>query len=332
MRNWLYDQGWLASQQFTLPVICVGNITVGGTGKTPHVEYLVRLLSDSFRVAVLSRGYRRKSKGFVRSDGQTPMEQIGDEPWQIKRKFGERVEVAVDADRCRGIEKLQAVGCDVVLLDDAFQHRAVKAGLSLLLVDYHRLITRDRLLPAGYLREPASGKDRADIVIVSKCPAQLSPIDFRMVQDSLRLRPYQKLFFSTLRYGMLHQLFGNETRALASLGEEGISVMLLTSIGSPQEMEADLRQYTPQILPLHFPDHHYYSTTDVARIRQTFNQLPEPRIVVTTEKDATRLFTLPDLGDELRSRIYVLPIEVEIMRNEDTMFNKKILDYVRKNR
>ena len=174
-RNFLFDVGILKSQDYKVPIISVGNITVGGTGKTPHVEYLVKLLKDQFNVAVLSRGYKRKSRGYVLADKDTPMQQIGDEPYQMKQKFP-GITVAVDKNRRRGIAQLtEDDKVDVILLDDAFQHRYVKPGVNILLVDYHRLIIYDKLLPAGRLREPLPGKNRADIVIVTKCPTASSP-------------------------------------------------------------------------------------------------------------------------------------------------------------
>ncbi len=331
VRNWLYDRGQLRSRRFGLPVICVGNLTVGGTGKTPHVEYLIRLLSDDHRVAVLSRGYKRRSRGFVLADSQTPMKQIGDEPWQMKQKFGDRAMVAVDANRCRGIEQLQAQGAEVILLDDAFQHRAVTAGLNILLVDYNRLITDDRLLPVGRLREPVSGKDRADIIVVSKCPAGLSPIHFRLVSDKLAPRPFQSLFFSTLRYGPLRQLAGHEERSLDALRQDSTRVLLISGIGSPRQLENDLRPYASHIVHLAFPDHHYFSPADARRINQAFQRLTEPRIAITTEKDATRLIRLEGLDEEVSRSLYVLPVEVEIMRDKTQQFIDKILRYVQQN-
>ena len=191
-RNMLFDIGILKSRSFDVPVISVGNITVGGTGKTPHVEYLVQLLKDEFQVAVLSRGYKRRSRGFVLADDESSMEDLGDEPYQIKSKFP-NVKVAVDKDRCHGIMMLTdddrgKNDVDVVLLDDAFQHRYVKPGISILLVDYHRLIIYDKLLPAGRLREPLSGKNRADIVIVTKCPADLRPMEYRVITKAMNLQ------------------------------------------------------------------------------------------------------------------------------------------------
>ena len=210
-RNWLFDVGIKKSQAFDIPVISVGNITVGGSGKTPHVEYLVRLLKDKARVAVLSRGYKRKGKGFILADENTTMEEIGDEPFQMHRKFPD-VAVAVEKKRVKGIELLQenpaTKDVEVIVLDDAFQHRHVKPGINILLVDYHRLFIYDKLLPAGRLREPVSGKRRADIVIVTKCPKDLKPMEYRVLTKALDLFPYQGLYFTTINYRAPQYVFG----------------------------------------------------------------------------------------------------------------------------
>ena len=193
LRNKLFDWGWLRSKSFDIPVICVGNLAVGGTGKTPHTEYLIRLLqNEGINVAALSRGYKRKSKGYILATAESSAGKIGDEPYQIKSKFPD-IRVAVDEDRCHGIEqllKLKNPAVDAVLLDDAFQHRRVKAGLNILLTDFHRLLCDDVLLPAGRLREPAGGKNRAQIVIVTKCPDNIKPIDFNIITKRLHLYPY----------------------------------------------------------------------------------------------------------------------------------------------
>ena len=241
-RNQLFELGILRSRSFSVPVISVGNITVGGSGKTPHVEYLIRLLQDKAKVAVLSRGYKRKSRGYLLAEDDTPMRLIGDEPYQMKRKFP-KIHVAVDKKRCEGIDRLTSdeatCDTDVVLLDDAYQHRYVKPGINILLVDYHRLILYDELLPAGRLREPKSGKDRADIVIITKCPPDLKPVDYRVLTKAMNLFPYQELYFSCLAYDELHRLFGEERRTLDSILNH--HVLLLTGIASPRQMELDLR-------------------------------------------------------------------------------------------
>ncbi len=332
LRNKLFDIDVLHSKRYGIPIISVGNLTVGGTGKTPHVEYLIRLLSPHYRVAVLSRGYKRKTNGYVLATPDTPMRNIGDEPWQIKQKFPD-IYVAVDKKRTRGIERLmndeQTKDVQVILLDDAYQHRYVDPTVNVLLVDYHRQVPYDKLLPAGSLREPKEGMGRANIVIVTKCPHEIKPLGFRVAQKVLHLRPYQKLYFSTMRYGTMYTLFGEQTRKLDSIAANE-QVMLLTGIASPEQMLLDLQQYTQNITPLAFPDHHYFSSADTERINETFAQMPAPRLIITTEKDATRLRELK-LSNEVKQALFVLPVEIEILRDEQENFNDKIKGYVLKN-
>ena len=334
LRNFLYNAGILKSHAYDIPIIDVGNITVGGTGKTPHIEYLVRMLTPHYKVAVLSRGYKRKSHGYVLAGTDTPMHKIGDEPWQMKQKFP-HIHVAVDSDRCRGIHRLRTDSAtrdvQVILLDDAFQYRRVRAGLDILLVDYHRMITDDRLLPAGRLREKASAKDRADIVVVTKCPPNITPIGFRVLRSSLHLKPFQALFYSTLRYGQLHHIHNGGILRIDELRKRNTHVLLLSGIGNPRQLEQDMRRYSRHITPLAFADHHYFNDQDLALVGRTFESLPTPRVIITTEKDAGRLRNLPSLPDTLRENTYVLPTEVEIMRNENKAFSQKIKDYVHKN-
>lgn len=331
LRNHLFDWGVLESRSFPIPVICVGNITVGGTGKTPHVEYLIRLLSPQYKIAVLSRGYKRKTSGYVLAKQDSKMTDIGDEPWQVKQKFPD-IYVAVDSNRRRGIQRLmndaETRDVQVILLDDAFQHRYVKPGLSILLIDYHRMITDDTMLPAGRLRESAKGCRRAQEVIITKCPSTMMPMDFRVIQQSLNLRPYQNIYFSTFRYGNLQGLFNGKTRPLNSIENEE-HILLLTGIASPEQMILDVRKYTRHITPLSFPDHHFFEEEDAQRIDEAFKQVSTPRFIITTEKDASRLRQCPSLSDLVKQSIYVLPIEVEIMRNEAEQFNNKITGYVR---
>ena len=333
LRNQLFDIGMLKSRSFDVTVISVGNITVGGSGKTPHVEYLVKLLKDKTKVAVLSRGYKRKSKGFVLAKKDTPMSEIGDEPFQIKKKFP-NIYVAVDKDRCHGIDKLTdnnvAKDTDVILLDDAYQHRYVKPGINILLVDYHRLIIYDKLLPAGRLREPKEGKSRADIVIVTKCPSDMKPMEFRVLIKAMNLRPYQNLYFTTLKYGNLKPLYCGDDMKLDSLTKQH-NVLLLTGIASPNQMILDLKPYTENILPMTFSDHHQFTQKDIRRLNEQFAEMPEPKLIITTEKDATRLFGMEGLSDDVRHNIFALPVEVQFMLDQQDMFNQKIIDYVRKN-
>ena len=335
VRNTLFDWGVLPSETYDIPIINVGNLTVGGTGKTPHVEYLIRLLSGRYRVAVLSRGYRRKTRGYLLYTPASTVYDIGDEPWQIKQKFPD-VYVAVDANRRRGIARLMndeaTRDVQVILLDDAFQHRYVKAGQNILLVDYGRLISDDCLLPAGDLRERPSASRRATTVIVTKCPQHIPAIGYRAVMLSLHLRPYQQLYFSTFAYGTMHRLWDKGTLEPSALRKENTYVLLLAGIGNPQQMEQDVRRFAQHVTTLTFPDHHYYSRSDADLIRRTLESLPKPHIVVTTEKDAARLQQLKWLDKEVQQLVYVLPIEVDFMRDERNKFDKTILDYVCENK
>lgn len=335
LRNKLFDWGIYKERSFPLPVICIGNITVGGTGKTPHTEYLIRLLHKHFQVAVLSRGYKRKSRGFVLAQPDTPVKMIGDEPFQMKQKYP-TIHMAVDSNRCHGIEELCkeniAAGTEVVLLDDAFQHRYVKAGLNILLVDYNRLICEDTLLPAGRLREPETAKYRAQIVIVTKCPKDMNPMDFRVLNKQMELYAFQQLYFTTLNYGKLHPLFnGGKDYPLTNINGN-VHILLVTGIASPKRLENDLSHYNKNIHPLTFSDHHDFSAKDMHRIKQSFEKLPEgKRMIITTEKDAVRMQSNPYLDESIKPYIYVLPIEVTFLQNQEETFNQNIIDYVRKN-
>ena len=330
-RNFLFDVGILKSQDYKVPIISVGNITVGGTGKTPHVEYLVKLLKDQFNVAVLSRGYKRKSRGYVLADKDTPMQQIGDEPYQMKQKFP-GITVAVDKNRRRGIAQLtEDDKVDVILLDDAFQHRYVKPGVNILLVDYHRLIIYDKLLPAGRLREPLPGKNRADIVIVTKCPKELKPMEYRVITRAMNLFPYQTLYFSTLEYGELRPVFPH-VRSNVTLSQlSNHNVLLLTGIASPRQLKEDLTPLAKSVTPMTFADHHNFSHKDLNRLSATFEAMPSPKVIITTEKDATRLNATEELGDELRKAFYVIPVNIKFMLEQEDLFNQNIIGYVRKN-
>jgi tetraacyldisaccharide 4'-kinase len=329
-RNFLFEVGILKSRAFQTPVISVGNITVGGTGKTPHVEYLVRLLQDRMRVAVLSRGYKRKSRGFMIADEDTPMKLIGDEPYQMKQKFP-HITVAVDKKRTRGINLLESAGRapDVVLLDDAFQHRYVKPGISILLVDYHRLVIYDKLLPAGRLREPLKAKDRADVVIVTKCPKELKPMDYRVITKAMNLYPYQHLFFTTLDYEPLRPVFNKAPKAPDTLLQQ--NVLLLTGIASPQQLLEDMKPQVKSITPLTFADHHDFSPKDIQRLNETFAAMTAPKCIVTTEKDAARLTQVDGLSDEVIRNLYALPVRISFMLDQEEVFNNLITGYVIKN-
>ena len=332
-RNFLFDKGVLRSHRFDIPVISVGNITVGGSGKTPHVEYLIRLLQPSFKVAVLSRGYKRETSGFVLADNNSTSLDIGDEPKQIKDKFA-KIVVAVDEDRCHGISELMTIpstrNIDVVLLDDAYQHRYVQPGLSILLTDYHRLITHDALLPAGRLREPAVGKRRADIIVVTKCPDTLTPSDIRRVTQSLRPASHQSLFFSRMDYMPLQPLFCGDDRPLSQLSGTD-HVLLVSGIANPTPLLAEIRKHTPHVRHLSYSDHHHFTATDISDIQTAFDAMPSPRCIITTEKDAARLGNASSMSDEARRHLYQLPIRVRILEDKQQLFDNKIYNYVSEN-
>ena len=308
IRNLLFDIGILPQRSYDVPVINIGNITVGGTGKTPHTEYLIRLLETHWQVAVLSRGYKRKTKGFQLADADTDMQQIGDEPYQMKQKFP-HIHMAVDGNRCRGIAKLMQASVmppvDVILLDDAYQHRYVRPDINILLIDYNRPIYMDHLMPAGRLREQTSGTSRADIIIITKCPRRITPIEKRGIERTLALKSYQKVFFTTLRY---QQSMPSFERA----------PLLVTGIASGKQMADDMRQYYPDLTLLAFPDHHYFSRKEIADIEMQAAGRP----IITTEKDSPRLSSLPHT---------VIPVEVEFLGDDAERFNKIIKDYVHKN-
>lgn len=330
IRNLMFDCNILKSKSYDVPVICVGNITVGGTGKTPHTEYLINLLRGENQVAVLSRGYKRKTKGYMLAGEDSTMSDIGDEPYQMKHKFP-FIHMAVDRDRCHGIEQLTkrdvCPNTDVIILDDAFQHRYVKPGMALMLMDYHRPIYSDHLLPAGRLREQKSGIERADIVIVTKCPQNISKADCEKIGQRLHLRESQKLFFTTFTYGKLYPLFNKGQEAIAIEDLKG-DILLLSGIASPRQLEYDLSKVT-RFTSLHFGDHHNFTDKDIAEIEDK----GKGRTIVTTEKDAARLLELGKsaFSKEIAENILVLPILVTFINDKQEEFNQIITSYVRKN-
>ena len=334
LRNWLFHIGVLKAKSYPVPVICVGNITAGGTGKTPHIEYLVELLKDRYSIAVLSRGYKRKTKGFVLADDRVSAADIGDEPFQIKSKYPD-VTVAVDENRCEGIERLLAMEHrpDVILLDDAYQHLYVKAGLNILLVNNNRIITEDALLPAGLLREPVAGRLRAHVVVLTKCPADMSPIDFRIRSRQMNLFPYQQLFFSTFKYKDMYSLSDKDKKMSLYGIKAGDSVLLLSGVADNSQLAKVFGKTKANVKTLFYPDHHGYAREDLSRIEKEFNQLPSGnRYVVTTEKDTSKLVMFKDWVSRFGGNVYVLPVQVEFLLNNKEKFDKYILDYVGENK
>lgn len=334
-RNRLYDRKILKSTKYETPVICVGNLTVGGTGKTPHIEYLIRLLSPKYRVAVLSRGYKRKTRDFRIVETTSHVREVGDEPLQIKQKFPE-ILVVVDRNRRNAIRKMEEMPedkrPDVILLDDGFQHRRVQPSLSILLVDCNRPVYEDVLLPAGSLREPLSGKHRASVVVVTKCPSDMAPIDFRIYANGLNLFPFQELYFTGFDYGDVYPVFPDvQEQVLSPHDLRKKQTFLVTGIASPQPMVEKLELRTYNLYPLHYPDHHFYTESDIMDIQNKLDEIDDDnKIIVTTEKDAIRFRALTFLSDEIKSIMYYIPIKVDFLEeSEQKSFNNKIIQHVR---
>ena len=336
VRNLLYDTGVLKATEYNMPVISVGNLAVGGTGKTPHVEYLVALLKEKFRVATLSRGYRRKTRDFRVASIESTAAEIGDEPLQIKRRFP-AITVAVDRSRRNGIRQLMKLSppIEVILLDDAYQHRAVRPGLSILLMDYSLPVDRDRLLPAGRLREPAGNRNRADILLVTRSPERVRPIERREVVKRLGLSIRQHLYFTSVRYGALLPVFEGAPEREASWYKENVgSVLIVTGIAQPRPVRQFARSISTRIREINYPDHHRYTARDLDRIIDTYTTLKgegQEILVLTTEKDATRLRELSP-PDPFRSACYAVRIHIHFLNDDEQEFNKQIHNYVVSNK
>lgn len=332
MRNLLFNWGVLPIEQYDIPVICIGNLAAGGTGKTPHVEYMIRLLQRNYRVAVLSRGYKRSSKGFLLATVESTSADIGDEPFQIKKKYPNII-VAVDANRRRGIKTLLALSekerPEVVLLDDGFQHRYVLPSLSIILTDYHRLFYDDKLLPVGRLREPIQAVNRADIVIVTKCEHDLKPIEYRIIESRMSLRPHHELFITRVKYGELRPVFPEGHLRVKRDIRKNDDVLVFSGIAYPDSFVAEIRHYSAKVTALSFPDHHDFSQEDIDKINQVFSQMASTeRLLIITEKDAARLYSNPYVPEEWKSRIYAQPIVIEFHGSKDAQFDAIIKKHI----
>lgn len=312
LRNRLYDVGIFSSTSFTTKTICVGNLSVGGTGKTPMIELLVHTLSDIYDVAILSRGYKRKSQGFLLSDDKTSVENLGDEPFQLKSKFP-KVAVAVDADRKNGIHQLEKmVDPDVILLDDAFQHRKVKPEFSILLTAYDGLFTKDWYLPTGDLRDSKREANRAEVIVVTKCPSNLSQSEKSKVLLSIKPKSHQKVFFSYLVYNT--DLKGAEI-SLKSLKDK--KVTLVTGIASPAPLENFLKSYGIVFDHLRFNDHHFFKPTEIENLKRKDT-------ILTTEKDYVRLKSkIPNL--------HYIEVKHEFLFGENELFKEELKQFMSKN-
>ncbi len=336
IRNALFDLHLLKSEEFDLPVISVGNLTAGGTGKTPFTEYLVSILKDRFLVATLSRGYKRSTNNFRYVHTSSTAEEAGDEPLQIKRKFPD-ITVAVDKKRVHGIQEMlkNNAGLNVILLDDAFQHRYVKPGLSILLIDYNSPVSSENFLPFGRLREPVCEKKRAHIVVVTKCPENIKPIDQRLIQKDLRLFAYQTLYFTSIKYDGLFHVYEHdgETVDRDEFRKNKFDILMVTGIAHSRLLKKYIRGYSPKITELKYPDHHTFSLKDIYHILDSFNKLESPKkIIVTTEKDAIRLQKFHNIVHPMERAWYYVPIRVSFIGNEEDLFTNQIVNYVAKNK
>ncbi|MDP1622109.1 MAG: tetraacyldisaccharide 4'-kinase [Bacteroidales bacterium] len=330
IRNLLFDIHLLPSKTFDKPVISVGNLTHGGTGKTPHIEYLIRLLSPAMSVASLSRGYGRKSRGFILGSKRSNVKYIGDEPLQILKKF-DTLKVAVDEKRSRGITILleKYPDLNVILLDDAFQHRYVKPGLSILLTDYHLPFFDNLILPSGSLREFRSGAGRADIIVVTKTPKIFSPITRRRIMEELKPKTHQRVYFSYIKYMDPEPVF--DTPDL-SFPERMTNILLFTGIANDYPLTEHLERMCSELIVMKFADHHPYSVRDVEGIIRKFNDLPtQKKVIVTTEKDVMRLKT-PEISGYLKNLpLFCVPMEIDFHGDDKEKFDNEILQYVKKN-
>ncbi len=337
IRNKLYDLRIFHSHQFKTHTIVVGNIAVGGTGKTPHIEYLIRLLSDEFDVAVLSRGYKRKFSGYIKAKNHHTATVLGDEPRQIFLKFP-KIKLAVDEKRAHGIAQMEKEfkgdKRPVILLDDAFQHRSILAGFNILLIDINNLPQKDYYLPLGTLRDNIHQIKRANIIVFTKVEQELKPMEKRIFIDNIGLQAYQKAYFTKIVYGKLVPLFHREKTYDINQIDNTFSLLLITGIAKSKPLYDFLGAKAGQVIYIEYADHHFYSQADISKIIYTFEQISAAKkLIVTTEKDAVRLKDGNFAGQIEKLPIYYLPIEVDFVGDgEREKFNEQILKYVRANK
>ncbi len=328
----MYDSHFLKPTSFDeVKTICIGNLCAGGAGKTPHTEYLLKFLGDEFHTATLSRGYGRKTTGYYEVLEDSIPENCGDEPLQIKNKFPKTF-VAVNENRVKGVKKLleQKSDLDVIVLDDAFQHRKIKCGLTILLTEYDNPYYNDVMLPAGRLRENIKGYLRADIVIITKTPEYATAIDMKRVMKEINPRPYQSMFFSYLKYGNLYNIADRTDIINAPQKLFRYKVLLLTGIANPHTLLTFIKEYADDLTHKAYPDHHNFTPADITEIKNMYAAIEgERKMIITTEKDAMRLRTYSAQLKDLP--IFVLPIEVDFKSKKDE-FNEKIVSYVNRNK
>lgn len=324
LRNYFYDRGWLRSHQFGLPLICVGNLSVGGTGKSPMVEYLVRMLKPHYKLATLSRGYKRKTRGYALANENTTAIEIGDEPMLFYQKFPD-VPVAIGEERLVAIPQLlqDRPDTEVIILDDAFQHRQVQAGLNILLTDWGNLFTRDFFLPTGDLRDMRSSYKRAEILVVTKCPPTLSTWERDALIDEIEPGAQQSVFFTAINYGRAYHLVYKNHYEITPDTE----ILLVTGIANPHPLKQHLEEKVNSYQMMHFADHHIFSVDDWRDIRKRYEEMEAPRkIVLTTEKDAMRLLKFSNEIDGMS--FYVLPIEHQFLFNDANRFEQQVMSYL----
>jgi len=325
LRNWLFDKNIFKSAAFNFPIICVGNIATGGTGKTPMTEYLIRLLQNDFNTATLSRGYKRKTKGFAIADEAATALEIGDEPMQFHNKYP-GVTVAVGEERLVAIPQLlhDKPGTQLIILDDAFQHRMVKAGLNIVLTAFNNLYTRDLMLPAGDLRDVKDSMKRADIIVVTKCRPGLTVKEKKEIIEEISLLPHQSVFFTEIRYSRPYHLFTNAQPVIGP----GTNILLVCGIANPRPLKDYLTAQMHTYDMLRYPDHHIFHSDDLADIKKHFEKIQSTdKIILTTEKDAVRLVKFQQ---ELKAYpIYVLPIEHSFLFDEGPAFDKLVVNFIR---
>lgn len=324
VRNWLFDKKILSSTRFGLPLICVGNLSVGGTGKSPMVELLVEGLRKQFNVATLSRGYKRKTTGYALAGDTTTALDIGDEPMQFHLKFPD-VPVAVGEERIVAIPQLlhDRPETQAIILDDAFQHRTVHAGLNILLTDFNNLFTRDFYLPTGDLRDLKSSYKRAEIIVVTKCKPDLNITEKEKIIREIRPVNGQEIYFTTIEYGKPYHLISREIKGL----DPAVEVLLVTGIANPKPLKKLLEEHSNTYQMLQFRDHHIFTIDDLREIRKTFQQMQSRgKIILTTEKDAVRL---EKFSEEIRELpFYVLPVRHRFLFEEEPAFMKRVVDFI----
>lgn len=333
IRNLMFKWGIFRQREFNIPVIVIGNLAVGGTGKTPHTELVVDMLRSRYNIAVLSRGYKRHTKGFILASPRSTPTDIGDEPYQIYHKFSCEIPVAVCESRVKGIEEIQRLlpETNLVILDDAFQHRYIKPTVSIVLTEFERPVYEDKMLPLGHLREPFKAINRADIVVVTKCPEEVRPIDYRVKTEKLGLMPFQKLFFSSYRYQNLAPVFpealkkDGECMRLEQLDNTD-AVLALSGIANPRPFIKWLRRSRAIVKSKSFPDHHNFQKKDLELILRLYEKLPVRgrRFIVTTEKDAVRLSNNPYFPPQLKAVTYYQPISIFVHRLSETSLTQAI--------